>query len=157
MKKRILAGFLALVLATLYCAVGLTEEDMNSFDATVMPVFDRTADNWYRSAENRAMFTVLAALEYMMSVEKNLEIDWTKTTYVGILDDIVMAMFATGDDRYIAVMYNASLSGQLHYVQIEGTSSLVAELTLEKVCDTFETNQLGDLVEALEMIQEIAE
>ena len=66
MKKRILAGFLALVLATLYCAVGLTEEDMNSFDATVMPVFDRTADNWYRSAENRAMFTVLAALEYMM-------------------------------------------------------------------------------------------
>ena len=93
----------------------------------------------------------------MMSVEKNLEIDWTKTTYVGILDDIVMAMFATGDDRYIAVMYNASLSDQLHYVQIEGTSSLVAELTLEKVCDTFETNQLGDLVEALEMIQEIAE
>lgn len=162
--KKLVVLFLALLLLC-STAFALAEDaadtaDNNaaayvSFDATIIPALDCSAEDFYASASNRAMFTLIASLE-ANDVYGQYLIDPSKASYVGYADGYVMALFFDGSD-YICIIYYDAVPDQLTLLPCNNADELFAEqfMIQTDTVDQYEKNETSDLAEVAQTLTDI--
>lgn len=156
MKK--LVGML-MVLVLLFGTVLAMAEDTTSFEPTAANTIGVSGSEWLSSKENRALLTIMLAVD-LSNVDTNFTVDMLKgTTYVGYLDDVeeLFALYSGHDAAYL-VMYTPLLK-TASYSEISpfaGTESTV-ELGLEAKGCTLYKNSPVIILSVVDQLVEILE
>lgn len=156
MKKRV--ALLLSLLLLCGTAFALADEHVTgyiSFDATIIPALEYSAEDFYASAVSRALFTLVASLEANDAYDQYL-IDPSKASYVGYADGYVMTVLFDGSD-YVCIVYFDAIPNQLHLLPLNNADELFAEQFMNQSgsIDQYEKNKTNDLAEVAQMITDI--
>ena len=157
MMKKLLCLALALTLLLSACAFAVAEED-TGFEPVLCNALDSSLERWYATSLNRAMLTVLLALDYNLGVEGEGAIDTTgcvaDTTFVG-RDGTVLVVYYHCIGNDLILLY-APDEGLADYTIIDSYDDEMAQFVLGSVCDDgYYENDMDDIISANDMLTEV--
>ncbi|MBE5798562.1 MAG: hypothetical protein E7321_01245 [Clostridiales bacterium] len=152
--KRLVAISMTVIL--LLSVTSVLADDTKTFEPTFTNQADYSARKWFGSKENRALLTIMLALDYIS--EKENVFDFAEamagTTYVAYHEESnALLVCYLIDEMNYSLVYVPSAETAIYIEPTEG-SELATELAFEEVgCDYYRNSQ-STILEVSKLIQE---
>ena len=154
--RKIFAMVMVVVLMVSLVSNSFAEDRNGKFDSSLMKVFEkRTSKDWYESSQERALLTVMLALEYQVNVLDAYEIDLGVDSYVA-KNGITLAVFIPSEENIVALFFIPIQGSEVEYYEFESTSLDMIKLALERSKNwDWKMNDIEDMLMAFKMLTEI--
>ena len=165
--REVLSLCLVLAMLTVGCMAGLCEEAAASaeetkaiaFEPTLTKVFDYSAQEWFSSSANRALLTIMLAVDLDDILDENMFAPGTSlvnTTFVAKDSvSLIVCYHAEQNDLFVVYM---PIIGTATYQFMDKSSDISTRYALEAIADDgYYENNLEDIVEVMKILQEVLE
>ncbi len=160
MKRLMLVFLTVLILAsTLVIPANAADVTTETYDCTLLKAMGYDAKKWTSSADNRAMFTILAVLEYTVASGTDISSQWSiaNVSFVLRIGLEVGTLLRMNDGSWMMIYYNPTQNPDHFKVgRIPNNASTSAVRSyLQESCDYYWENDAVDLYNAVSLLQSL--